>query len=250
MKLSAIIIDDEPLARKRLLRLLEPYNDLIEIIGEAGDGEQGLKIIEEKCPGLIFLDVEMPVMNGFEMLKKLIHNPVIIFTTAYEDFAIKAFEQNSIDYLLKPIEKDRLALSIGKLKNLNKNSFDKKTFLNDIEQSQAPKEIRSLPVKIGDKIVLIRPEELVYIEANEKYVFFHTENGQEYLTDFTLAYLENKLPENFVRIHRGVIVNKDKIKEFHKGFNGAYVLVMQDQPHSRLTSSRSYADVVRKLTEL
>lgn len=250
MKYSAIIIDDEQLARKRLLRLLEPYNDLIEVIGEAADGEQGLSLVEEKQPDLIFLDLEMPVLNGFEMLKQLIHNPVIIFTTAYEEFAIKAFEQNSIDYLLKPIEKDRLMLSMEKLKKFNKNSFDKKMLLNTIEQSQSSKEIRSFPVKIGDKILLIRLEDLVYIEANEKYVFFHTSDGKEYLTDHTLAYLENKLPDHFMRVHRGTIVNTEKIKEFHKSFNGAYVLVMDDKPQSRLTSSRSYGDDIKTLIGL
>src|SRR5687767_11348444 len=147
--LTGIIIDDEPLAVKRLRRLMENHAGDVVIVEVAGNGEEGLHIIERLRPDVIFLDIEMPVMNGFEMLKRLTYMPRIIFTTAFEEYAIRAFEENSIDYLLKPVEPDRLAKAIDKLKRL----FDTSPLLSTaridalVNALNAKKEVKALPVR-------------------------------------------------------------------------------------------------------
>jgi two-component system LytT family response regulator len=185
-------------------------------------------------------------------LAKLNFVPTVIFTTAFDQYAIKAFQENSIDYLLKPIEAERLELTVQKLQKLTRNTSEKETahLLAALEKLQPKKEIRSLPVKIGDRILLIKTEDISHIDADDKYVFLHTLTGESHLTDFTLSGLESKLPSNFVRVHRGCIINAEKIREFRRGFNGAYAIVMNNQESTKITSSRSYADEVKKLFEI
>jgi two-component system LytT family response regulator len=247
--ITCIIIDDEQLARKRLTRLLEPFA-LFHILGEASNGQEGLELVEELMPELIFLDIEMPLLNGFEMLSRLSHQPKVIFTTAYDQYAIKAFEENSVDYLLKPIEKDRLEKSVKKLKLNGSGSHDLFKLHSLIEHLKPKKEIKTLTVKIGDKILLIKLENIVHIEAEDKYIFLRTVDGNNHITDFTLAGLEEKLPGNFVRIHRGSIINTDKIKEIRKSFNGSLVFILQDKENTRVSSGRSYNDSLRERFDL
>jgi two-component system LytT family response regulator len=240
---TCLIIDDEELARQRLIRLLAPYT-FIEIVAQASNGKEGLEMVELHKPDLIFLDIEMPVMNGFEMLSKIKKQPKVIFTTAYDQYAIKAFEENSLDYLLKPIEKERLEKSLEKLQEMHKPMA---LPLQDLlDQLKPKKEIKTLTVKIGDKILLIQLAKIVAIEAEDKYVFLHTDDGNKHLTDFTLTNLEEKLPDTFCRIHRSSIINTDKIKEIRKSFNGALVFVMNNQAQSKFTSSRSNSEVLRE----
>jgi two-component system, LytTR family, response regulator len=244
-KIRSIIIDDESLARQRLKRLLEPF-ELFEIVAEAANGLEGLELIDQLSPELIFLDIEMPLMNGFEMLSKLKQQPKVIFTTAYDQYAIKAFEENSIDYLLKPIEKDRLEKTVAKIKSNAGSNTDLKSMQKLIDELKPKKELKTLTVKIGDKILLIKLEDIYHIEAEEKYVFLRTTDGINHLTDFTISLLEEKLPENFVRVHRSSIINSDKIKEIRKSFNGSLVFVMNDKANNRITSSRGYGDELRE----
>lgn len=249
---TAIIIDDETLGIKRLRRLLENHKESIEILAEANNAYEGLQLIEHHKPDLIFLDIEMPGMNGFEMLKKLSFLPKIIFTTAYDEYAIKAFEENSIDYLLKPIEVERLDKSIEKLKRMSVSDLtplplqlDK--FMSDLKTK---KEVKSIPVKIGDKILLIKTDQISYLKAKDKYVFVVTDENKEYLTDFTLSSLEEKLPAPFLRVHRAYMINCDKIKEIHKGFNGSFTLVMKDKNSTKVQTGRSYNESVKGIFEL
>ncbi len=249
---KAIIIEDEVLAIKRLRRLLENYADEIEVVAEAANGEQGLQLVEQHKPGLIFLDIEMPVMNGFEMLSRLKHLPKVIFTTAFEDYAIKAFEENSIDYLLKPIEPERLDKAIQKLKRLgNTDTSLLPEQINAVVKAlHVKKEIKSLPVKMGDKIFLIKPEQIAFLEAKDKYVYIVTDDNMEYLTDFTLTSLEEKLSRPFMRVHRAYIINCDKVKEFHKGDSGSFIITMKDKKNTRIYSGRSYSENVKSLFEI
>ncbi len=247
--MTAILVDDEPLAIKRLGRLLESYKEFIEVIGTASNGKEGLDIVELKKPDVVFLDIEMPVMNGFEMLQQLTHQPKIIFTTAFEEYAIKAFEENSIDYLLKPIEKERLEKSLEKLKRLTSGS-DTKQLQQLLATLQPKKEFKSFPVKVGDKILLLKPEEINHLEARDKYVYIVTDSNIEYITDFSLTALEEKLPVPFHRVHRAFIINTDKIKEVHKGFSGSFLIVMKDKNQTRIHTGRSYNDQVKTLFEL
>lgn len=250
--IKAIIIDDEPLALKRLSRLLENYRHGIEVVAEASDGEKGLQLIEQHQPDLIFLDIEMPILNGFEMLSKLKYLPKIIFTTAFEEYAIKAFEENSIDYLLKPIEPERLDKAIQKLVRLSNAPLSSlpEQINAVITALNVKKEFKSLPVKIGDKILLIKPEQIAFLEAKDKYVYIVTDENIEYLTDFTLSSLEEKLPRPFMRVHRAYIINCDKIKELHKGDSGSYIIVMKDKKNTKIYSGRSYSENVRSLFEI
>ncbi|RZK52597.1 MAG: response regulator [Pedobacter sp.] len=241
---KTIIIDDEQLARQRIKRLLKEYDE-IEIIDEAENGEEGLEKIECLRPDLIFLDIEMPILNGFEMLAKLKHQPKIVFTTAYDQYAIKAFEEGSIDYLLKPIEIERLDKTIKKLKQTN--LAPAQIPLEDLlRQIQGKKAVKTITIKLGDKILLIKVNEIVHIQAEDKYVFLHTVDGKKHLTDFTLSTLEAKLPEEFLRIHRSDIINTDYIKEIRKGFNGALVFVLNNTTETKVTSSRSNSEMLRE----
>lgn len=242
---TTLIIDDEQLARQRLKRLLKPFEEF-EIIGEAINGADGLEQIETLKPELIFLDIEMPVLNGFEMLSRLQHQPKVVFTTAYDQYAIKAFEEDSIDYLLKPIEAERLAKTVKKLQSSIQPPPATLPLEALMQQLFVKKELKTLTVKIGDKILLIKLSDIVYIEAEDKYVFLHTTDGRKHLTDFTITALEEKLPEAFIRIHRSTIINAEHIKEIRKGFNGALVFVMDNTAGNKLTSSRSNGDMLRE----
>lgn len=242
MTWKTIIIEDEQLARQRLKRLLANYAE-IEIIAEAENGAQGLEMINQHQPDLVFLDIEMPLLNGFEMLAKLTENqPKVVFTTAYDQYAIKAFEEGSIDYLLKPIELERLDKTIHKLKqtNLAKPAIAIEDLLLQIKGKAT---IKTLTVKLGDRILLIKIDDIIHIQAEEKYVFLHTNDGKKHLTDYTLSILETKLPEDFLRIHRSDIINTNHITEIRRGFNGALIFVMSNG--EKITSSRSNSESLR-----
>lgn len=241
---KTIVIDDEQLARQRIKRLLKEYDE-VEVIAEAENGAEGLAMIEQHMPDLIFLDIEMPILNGFEMLSKLKHQPKVVFTTAYDQYAIKAFEEGSIDYLLKPIELERLDKTIKKLKQTNFSTAATLPIEELMRQINGKKAIKTLTVKLGDKILLIKLSDIVHIQAEDKYVFLHTVDGKKHLTDFTLSALEDKLPEDFLRIHRSDIINTEFIKEIRKGFNGALVFVLNNQVQTKVTSSRSNSETLR-----
>jgi two-component system, LytTR family, response regulator len=244
---KAIVIDDEPAARRLMKSLLLDYKDTVEVIAEAGNGREAIERIEALKPDLIFLDIQMPDLTGFEVIEKLQHKPNIIFTTAYEQYAIKAFETFSIDYLLKPIKEERLEQSIAKLKQFGKSEsiLDISGLQQIIGQLKAPQKATALPIRTGDRIILVRFEQIVYLEANDKYVFIYTTEGQKYLTDQTLTALEEKLPQQFYRIQKSFIINKEKIREMHKHFNGRFLFMMDDKSGTKLTSGRTYYDAIK-----
>lgn len=242
---KTIIIDDEAIGTQRLKRLLEPYK-LFDVAAEAVNGKDGLDLIESLRPDVVFLDIEMPVMNGFEMLKSVLHMPKVVFTTAFDQYAIKAFEENSIDYLLKPIEKDRLDITVKKLQSPDSFTPSLATIQDLVKLVKPKQEIKTITVRLGDKIILIKLEDIVFIEAEEKYVFLHDSAGLTHLTDFTMNALEERLPEKFIRVHRSFILNVDSIKEIRKSFNGSLAFVLDDYKSTRLNSSRSYSSNLRE----
>ena len=244
---KTIVIDDEPAARRLMKNLLQEHSDVVEVIGEASNGKEAIEKIEKLRPDLVFLDIQMPDLTGFEVIEQLKEKPNIIFTTAYEQYAIKAFETFSIDYLLKPIKEERLAQGIEKLKKFGRfnQSIDVNGLQEIIRQFQAPKKATALPIKTGDRINLIRYETIAFFEAQDKYVCVFTLDGQKFLTDQSLTTLEEKLPSNFCRIHRSYIINKEKIREMHRHFSGRYLFVMDDKALTRITSGRTYQDVFR-----
>jgi len=241
---KVLVIDDEPLARQRLKRLLKAH-DNIHILGEAANGAEGIQQIEALNPDVIFLDIEMPVYNGFEMLSRLKDPPRVIFTTAYDQYAVKAFEEESVDYLLKPIEQERLAKAVSRLQQKQDPAYVIPLEIL-MKQLNRKKEIRSLTVKIGDRIILVKLQELAFIEAEDKYVFLSTTDGKRHLTDFTLASFQDKLPDEFVRISRSVIIHSELIMEIRKSFNGTLVFIMNDATGSKLNSSRSYGPALKE----
>lgn len=261
---NTILIDDEPLAISRLKRLLSHYSSVINIIDEAHNGQEGLEKIETLKPDLIFLDIEMPLMTGFEMLGSLSYMPKVIFSTAYDQYAIRAFEENSVDYLLKPIETERLEKTIEKLKKLSEKKDDNSLNANllqlleqfkakeDVQSANAQKQkvAHSISVKSGERILFIPLTEISYFEAEDKYVFLNTVDGKQYLTNYTISSLEEKLPDNFVRVSRASIVNSFLIKELQKYFNSKFLVLMRDSKGTKIETGSTYSDNLKRLMEI
>lgn len=251
-KYRALIADDEQPARDRLMRLLAEHADQIELIGEAQNGLECCEMIDRLKPDLVFLDIQMPGLNGFEVLQQTSHSPVVIFCTAYDEFALQAFETNSIDYIVKPIKAERIQKSIEKLDSLKRNS-DKQELLRIIENyiNQTPKkEITTIPVKLGDRMLFVRIEDVSYFSAEEKYVTIFTKDGKTYLCDFPLKSLEEKLGESFLRIHRSLLVNVSRIKEINKHYGSRFIVKLDDSSQTKLLSGRGYCEQMRRLMEI
>lgn len=245
---KALIVDDEPAARRLMRSMLQEHQDSIEVIEEARNGKEAIALIEQLQPDVVFLDIQMPDITGLEVVEKINYKPNIIFTTAYEQYAIKAFETFSIDYLLKPVREERLAASIEKLKQFGKakQAVSMPDLKELIEQLKAPKKSTALPVKIGERIILVRFETIAYFEANDKYVFIYTKEGQKHITDHTLSHLAESLPDNFLRVQKSFIINKDLIQEIHKHFNGRYIITLEDKNRTQVTTGLTYYDTIRR----
>jgi two-component system, LytTR family, response regulator len=236
---STLIIDDEKLARERLKRLLEDYNSHFIFCGEAGNGDEALEMIENIKPDVIFLDIQMPGKNVFTMLTELRHKPFVIFCTAYDSYALEAFNTYSVDYLLKPVEKERLQLTIQKIEKISNGNNDE--LYNNIQKISVPlPRLTSIAHKSGNKIIPVKLEDIVYFMASEKYVNFYDQNGESYLTDQTLLILSQKLQPDFIRISKSLMISRNYVKEIHKHFKGKYVFVMNDKNQNRLTSGGIY----------
>ncbi len=252
MKYKSLVIDDEYAARIMVKDLAKTYPDLLEISGEATNGHEAICLIGQLHPQLLFLDIQMPDLNGFEVLKSLSYQPYVIFTTAYEQYALDAFEANSVDYLVKPIEKDRFARSMEKLRHFSQ--YPQTTDYNHLEklfESLKPRKTSTaIPIRQKDKIILVRFFEIVYCEAADGYVSLITEKGKEFVCDLTLQQLEERLPDNFLRVQKSYIVNKDHINEIHKYFNNRLILVMMDKQQTRITTGTTYINTIREALEL
>ena len=204
--MKCIIIDDEPLARMMLKEYLQAYPD-IEILQECGDGFEGIKAIQQYQPDLIFLDIQMPKINGFEMLELIDNPPQVIFTTAFEEYAIKAFETHAADYLLKPFSKERFDKAIQKLKTNTVNN----TQAIVETASQAAFQSNRIVVKDGGKIKIIPVPQIQYVEAADDYVKIYTADGV-FLKKKTMQFFEDSLQQQqFIRVHRSYIINTQLI---------------------------------------
>lgn len=249
---TTLLIDDEPIALGRLKRLLTQFDDLIEVVDEALNGLEGIQKIETLRPNLLFLDIEMPQMTGFEMLSRLSYMPMVVFVTAYDQYAIKAFEENSIDYLLKPVEKERLAKTMDKLRNLRpeqEQTLSQESLRQLIGSMVPKKEMHSISVKSGDKILFVPLSDISFFQAEDKYVLLNTVDNKQYLMNYTITSLEEKLPSNFVRVSRSTIVNSSKIREMERYFTGKYMIVMLDQKQTKIESGSTYQENVKRLME-
>lgn len=244
--LKAIIVDDEPAAR-RLLHYLCNYNKNIEVIGEAANGTVAIELINKLEPDVVFLDIQLPDITGLEVLQKLSFRPNIIFTTAYEQFALQAFETFAVDYLLKPIKEERFEAALHKLEAFGKLKQETdfialQKLLAELKPKPEPK---ALPVKTGDKIIFLDFDIIGFFQANDKYVNIFTTDGKKYLIDLTLNQLEAKLPGTFIRIQKSYIINKTLIKEVHKHFNSRFVIILNDKNCSRITSGLTFYDSIK-----
>ncbi len=206
--IKTLIIDDEPLARSVISQFLKDETEF-EVIGECGNGFEGLKAIQEHRPDLLFLDVQMPKLTGFELLELLDEVPVVIFSTAYDQYALKAFEQNAADYLLKPFTRQRFREALQRAaEKLQSASGENDEHIRKVVSSarQTEKEIDRIAVRNGSRIIIIPLHEIHFIEAQDDYVALHAEGGK-YLKQLTMKYLESALPSHdFIRVHRSYIV--------------------------------------------
>lgn len=244
MKITCLTIDDEQLARELLREYIGHIPDLT-VIGEAATGKDAIEMIDNLKPDLIFLDVQMPGMTGFEVLDEIEHDPFVIFTTAYDQYAIKAFEKNAVDYLLKPLDQERFKLAIERavtrmkleqnnvgellrsLKTENKTSYDSHIF-----------------VQKSEKLLNLAVEEIMFLEASGDYTVLTTKSDQ-FVSSSGIGKLEEILnPETFIRVHRSTIININFLKEIERHFNGGMIVKMQTG--KSFPVSRTYAKVIRK----
>jgi two-component system, LytTR family, response regulator len=228
-KLKVLIIDDEDLARTIVRKYLAPFNN-VEIIDECNNGFEAIKKINESKPDLIFLDIQMPKISGFEMLELIEDPPIIIFTTAYDKYAIKAFEVNAVDYLLKPFSQERFNESVDKaMERIKNKDVQSESVQKLVDYEQNEKEsLERIVVKDGTKITVIPIEQIKYIEAQDDYVMIYSDNGK-FIKQKTMKNLEEHLdPKNFVRIHRSYIVALSRIIKIESYQKDSYKIVLND----------------------
>jgi two-component system LytT family response regulator len=223
--MKTIIIDDEPLARSIIREYLQGYSQ-IEIVQECNDGFEGVKAIVQHQPDLIFLDVQMPKINGFEMLELVDQPPSVIFTTAFDEYAIKAFETHAIDYLLKPFSKERFDKAVQKwIDQKTPVVHDQSSLLSAVAES--PQQNRRIVVKTGGKIQIIPVHDIDYLEAADDYVKINTQKGV-FLKNKTMSYFERVLDtQQFVRTHRSFIINVSMINRIDPYEKDNHIAILQ-----------------------
>lgn len=209
--MTACIIDDEPLARAIIRKFLEDYPE-ITLVGEAENGFEALKLWQEFRPDLLFLDIQMPKITGFEFLELLENPPMVLFTTAYDQYALQAFEQNALDYLLKPFSKARFKQAMDKVLLRAAQNPTPSVPIPDMQLSE--KNTDRIVIKNGNQIEVIPYNAIFYLESDGDYVWIHTEKGR-HLKQKTMRYYENLLSATFIRIHRSFLVNEKVVEKLH-----------------------------------
>lgn len=254
-KYSVLIADDEKLSREAVKLQLKTFDEF-DVVAECKNGREALAQISQLMPDVIFLDIQMPYMNGLEVLAKLEgdYHPVIIIISAYDNYALKAFESDAIDYLLKPFTDDRFKKTIEKTVRLSKGTSDQppQTTGSISELTKMLKEIyrdeqeMRLSIKDNTKISVIPASEILYIESLGNYVAVFIQ-GKKFVHKETLQSLEKRLPATFIRIHKSAIVNSNYIKELHSLYNGDYIIKLKTGQELRL--SRNYRKNVQHLLQ-
>jgi len=263
--IKALIVDDEELARRGLEIRLNSYDD-VEICGQSRNGREALLDVREQKPDLMFLDVQMPGMDGFEVLQRLAgrHMPIVVFVTAYDEFAFKAFEANALDYLLKPINDDRLAEAIERARHaLDEKSADEQRdkllkfvceltgreltleSALDVAAGDAKAYPKRLAIRDGAETACVDVDQIDWIDAAGDYMCIHAA-GNTYVLRGTMKHLEEVLnPETFIRIHRSAIVNRHRVTSMRSHRNGEYFLQLGGDTELKL--SRKYKKSVQRL---
>jgi two-component system LytT family response regulator len=245
MNLRAYVLDDEALAVKRLTRLLGE-SGRVTIAGSETDPERALEFLNAHAVDLLFLDIQMPGLTGFELLEKLQREPLVIFTTAYDRYALNAFEVNSIDYLLKPIEPERLAQALDKLERL-RGAGDVRAIAKQLAAELSPqRKLDRIASKVGERTTILDVARATHFFSKDK-LTFAVIDGREHVIDVTLADLESRLdPRRFVRIHRATIVNLGFVHELLPAVDGGLLARLKDERKTELTVAR---DRVRDLKQ-
>jgi two-component system LytT family response regulator len=248
-KIRTMVIDDEQMARQRIVGLLQQEKD-IELVGECADGQQAVTAIQQQHPDLVFLDVQMPAPDGFGVIQQVgpDHMPAVVFVTAYDEYALRAFEVHAIDYLLKPFGRDRFQQTLQHarqhLERRRAGDLGKRLLALVQDLKPEPQKIDRLVVKSGGRVFFLRTDDIDWIEAAGNYVRLHL-TEESHLFRETMNNMEARLDgKRFVRIHRSRIVNTDRIKELQPWFNGEYVVVLNNG--SRLTLSRGYREKLQE----
>lgn len=262
-ELTAIVVDDESLARKGLSMRLAEF-DAIEVVRECSNGREALSAVTELQPDLMFLDIQMPGMSGFDVISKLQQEmmPLIIFVTAFDQYAIDAFDVHAVDYLLKPIDEDRLLAAVNRAREhaTHENTITEKQRLLELIISITGKSetsithllndhtfSRSLPdriaIKDGDETTLVKIEDIDWIDAAGDYMCIHA-RGETHIMRITMKELEQQLdPSIFQRVHRSTVVNLDRVVKVCRHINGEYILTLSNGTSVKM--SRSYKDKVK-----
>jgi two-component system LytT family response regulator len=245
-KIRALIVDDEPLARERMRSLLDVEPD-VDVVGEASNGLEAVDAILDRSPDLVFLDVHMPKLDGFEVIQAVGPDrmPAVVFVTAYDQHALRAFEVQALDYLLKPFDRDRFQGTLKRVRRqmeqVDSGDLNQKllALVRDLDGHRSPRHGR-LIVKSSGRLFFLRTEDIDWVEAAGNYVRLHV--GQEgHLLRETMASIEARLDaELFFRIHRSHIVNIERIKELQPWFNGEYIVILRNG--MKLTLSRGYRE--------
>jgi two-component system LytT family response regulator len=247
MKLRAYLVDDEPLALERLRRLLE-RTGRVEVTGSTTEPEKAVAALAADPPDVCFLDIQMPRLDGFEVLARLPSQPIVIFTTAYDQYALKAFAVNSVDYLLKPVEPEALERALNKVERLcgagQSAQPDLKTLLKQLADSlreTKPDYPDRIASRLGDRLWFIDLARVTHFYAEDKLTYAVSE-GKAHCVDYTIAELERKLdPKKFLRIHRSTVVNVAWIKEVASLPGGALNVRLKDGKETDLTVARDRA---------
>jgi len=244
MNITCVIVDDEKLARDLLQEYIQQIPN-IQIVGEASKGKDAVELIDRVKPDLVFLDVQMPGMTGFDVLEEINHDPFVIFCTAYDQYALKAFEKNAVDYVLKPLDQERFRLAveraIGRMK-VDENSVGE--LLRNLKTENKTQYDSHIFVQKSEKLLNLPVEEIIYLEASGDYTILTTKNDQ-FVSSSGIGKLEEILnPETFIRVHRSTIININNLKEIEKHFNGGMVVKMLNG--KSFPVSRTYAKLIRK----
>ncbi|MCT1526848.1 LytR/AlgR family response regulator transcription factor [Sphingobacterium hotanense] len=234
--IKTILIDDEPLARSMVLEYLQQHPEF-QVLAECNDGFEGVKAIQQHQPDLIFLDIQMPKLTGFEMLELLDSHPHIIFTTAFDEYALKAFEKNAIDYLLKPIRPDRFEKAIDKFKASFQSNANPKLETEKLQETLEEESLERIVVKTGAQIKIIPVQQINYLEAYDDYVKIHTNDGM-YLKNKTMSSFEKQLDgKQFVRVHRSFIVRVDLLQKIEPMEKDSYIATLSSGGRVNISKS-------------
>ena len=244
--IRAYVVDDERLAVQRLTRLLDATKR-VEIAGSTTDPDEALSYLQRHDVDALFLDIQMPGMTGFDLLEQLERPPVVIFTTAFDRYAIDAFGANSIDYLLKPIEPERLDRALDKLERLSGTGVDIRTLARQVAAQLAPgRRLERVASRVGERTTLLEVARVTHFFSKDK-LTFAAANGHDHVVDFTLTELEEKLDaRRFLRIHRATIVNVGFVHELYSDVDEGVIVRLKDDGKTELAVAR---DRVRALKD-